>query len=803
MRYPFPLIILAIWGILLVPGPGVAAGGGEQAYAKARRAMSEGHNEQAVRHFTQAISENPIEPRYYNARGVAYKRLGKYGAAVADYEKALMLKPGAPMVLNNRGVAHLALKQYAKAIADFTAALSDESLRSKVYTNRGLAYAQQGRHQRAIQDYSAAIAARPLDHRSFVFMAESLEALKRWDKALKMYQLAGGLITDASLSATLEKRMAAIRKRKAAQPVDVQQQAKSPHRSAGPPAPADTPHAVQQGNETPQASVPESDTTRHQSASPALSAAQPESRGRTPSADGAAQRDQRVGAQSGPRPTAQSTAARDAGQTQAAGPARRAEEAPTADTSAPVTSSSDSGAGTFLSLDRLARKRYTKRMAPGVAKIYLQGRRFWQRRQYNQALVRFEDILQLSRRRKRRGIVGWMLVEIGRLHSKLGQLGKAASYFAEAVRTFQEDKVKDATLIALVELAQAKERAGLVGQAGTLYAKAAAYAIAGGHTALARQINETRSAQSAPVTRPPGKPDRAESNLAKVGRGPSMWGSGGKPTISTQAKRILGMKPSERAQGASRLTSISNASGPQPSVFRLPDPAGTADEDRTIDEHLEKLERLRKANNETGMIEVLDDLAAAYSDDGNYYKALHALKAAVNFHEKTGLTEGLADLLMRMARAQEELGQVALAAEHYSRSLYLASRGRRTNTQATGKRRLRKLLAGLGVDRDQLVAHLHAMWTARKSRDHEAETRALWQIARMYERAGREQDAVVYFDRASAAMLLVRASLHRKLGNREQAEKVFEQALEELKKVDYSRYLQLVKTPRIAGAVVD
>jgi Tfp pilus assembly protein PilF len=73
----------------------------------------------------------------------------------------------------------------------------------------------------------------------------------------------------------------------------------------------------------------------------------------------------------------------------------------------------------------------------------------------------------------------------------------------------------------------------------------------------------------------------------------------------------------------------------------------------------------------------------------------------------------------------------------------------------------------------------------------------------MYERAGREQDAVVYFDRASAAMLLVRASLHRKLGNREQAEKVFEQALEELKKVDYSRYLQLVKTPRIAGAVVD
>src|SRR5207302_3625812 len=56
-------------------------------------------------------------------RGIAHKRHGDYGQAVADYTEALRLTPGSHQLLLNRSMAARAAKAYAGAFADLGEAL--------------------------------------------------------------------------------------------------------------------------------------------------------------------------------------------------------------------------------------------------------------------------------------------------------------------------------------------------------------------------------------------------------------------------------------------------------------------------------------------------------------------------------------------------------------------------------------------------------------------------------------------------------------------------------------------------------
>ena len=66
---------------------------------------------------------NPNEYKYFNDRGVAYKRLGDLEKALADYNKSLEINPHYTNALNNREVVYLEQGHYDQALTDFNEAL--------------------------------------------------------------------------------------------------------------------------------------------------------------------------------------------------------------------------------------------------------------------------------------------------------------------------------------------------------------------------------------------------------------------------------------------------------------------------------------------------------------------------------------------------------------------------------------------------------------------------------------------------------------------------------------------------------
>ena len=203
------LIFVSVIGGMLLAGSQQASA---DAYSQALEVLASGDTQKAIKLFSQAITANPDEFHIYNDRGVAYKISGNPEMALADYIKALELKPDYANALNNRGVIYLQKGLYDKAIEDFTGALKSTELKSKVHTNLGVAYARKGKHKEAVEHLEAALSFRPLDHRAFLFMAESLEQLQEYEKAGKMYQLSVGLTKDSSTADMIEKRIAQVEK---------------------------------------------------------------------------------------------------------------------------------------------------------------------------------------------------------------------------------------------------------------------------------------------------------------------------------------------------------------------------------------------------------------------------------------------------------------------------------------------------------------------------------------------------------------------------------------------------------------
>jgi len=169
----------------------------------------------AIRELDRAIELRPDVGRYYDARGLAYFRLGEFeaaiqdfsqvlelgedarayynravarqkivemrddlapqevdmllGQAIEDYNKAIELSPQDADVLYNRGNAHLGRQEYQEAIDDYTRAIALNPDEAEPYFNRAVAfehiggsrYSDEGGLKQAISDYTLAIERSP------------------------------------------------------------------------------------------------------------------------------------------------------------------------------------------------------------------------------------------------------------------------------------------------------------------------------------------------------------------------------------------------------------------------------------------------------------------------------------------------------------------------------------------------------------------------------------------------------------------------------------------------------------------
>jgi tetratricopeptide (TPR) repeat protein/transcriptional regulator with XRE-family HTH domain len=122
--------------------------------------------DQAIHHYSQAITLQPEWASVYNNRGVAYLERGQVtdlDRAIEDLSHAIKVKPDYSVAYLNRGVAYLERDEpddLTRALDDFSRAVDLAPDVPKTYINRGVAYLGRGETgdlERAMEDFDRAI----------------------------------------------------------------------------------------------------------------------------------------------------------------------------------------------------------------------------------------------------------------------------------------------------------------------------------------------------------------------------------------------------------------------------------------------------------------------------------------------------------------------------------------------------------------------------------------------------------------------------------------------------------------------
>jgi tetratricopeptide (TPR) repeat protein len=786
------LLLFVIFGASLIAGYDSARA---DSYTQGLEALAVGDTQKAIRLFSQAISAKPDEFHIYNDRGVAYKMTGNPERALADYTKALELKPGYANALNNRGVIYLQKDSYDKAIEDFTEALKSSELKSKIQTNLGIAYARKGDPKEAVKHLEAALSSRPLDHRAFLFMAESLEQLGEREKAAKMYQLSIGLTKDSTTADMIENKIAQLEGKiqKVGSPKSNVSERRNPIRVS---------------------------------------------------------------------PDAQWAPFRDKGSLE---PRHifRAAPVPGKDAVQPNGEASDA----IDSLNRLCRSKMLEEFSPASAQIYNQGLQFLEKADPRKALIRFEDALQLERRRRNQAAVAWNSLELGRTYLKIGDHVTAETKLQDALKIFRRIKASDAIILTMLEIAAVKKSAGQNDRASEIYSLAKEQAVSREDSRLAKAINDLASgkvrsaakrtaaganetlvrSRRAPTDReniishaqnkgrpdrPPEKvvareeiknsvkatvpPTRTESTKAGIAPANSAEtrsgaGSQTKKREETNPRKIMVAK--HRSWAGDKPLPVETKVGGEQVVGKQKEkeqkaradqqkPSGKASLrrevkqapwDRRVKENLAELEKYKGASDEVNMIMTLEKLAELYIGHRQYEKALHSLVASIAYRERTGLNKGLEKLYEKRGLVKERLGDSAGALADLTRALVLFDGHEGLPARRALESRIRKIATGMRMDPTATMVAYQALWRARSKGDDRAETLALYTIGRLYDRAGINAQALSYYDQSSASILADKARVYEKIGQKELAAESYKSALEAFKKLDYSRYLSLLK----------
>ena len=115
----------------------------------------------------QTAGDAPVPPAHaktamdYFKSGGTHLDQGHLDQAIADYTEAIQLKPDFFVAFLNRGTAQRKKGKIDQAIVDYTTALQLKSDLYDAYTLRGICYGQKGRYEEAIADFTKALEKKP------------------------------------------------------------------------------------------------------------------------------------------------------------------------------------------------------------------------------------------------------------------------------------------------------------------------------------------------------------------------------------------------------------------------------------------------------------------------------------------------------------------------------------------------------------------------------------------------------------------------------------------------------------------
>ena len=117
--------------------------------------------QEAVKHFTNVIQQNPEAAEAYSGRGLAYLSIRALDKALADFSRAIELNQRSAEAYNGRSAVYRTKGDFDNAIADANKAIRLYPNNPEAYHGRGLAHLYKNDLDNAIADFSKAIALGP------------------------------------------------------------------------------------------------------------------------------------------------------------------------------------------------------------------------------------------------------------------------------------------------------------------------------------------------------------------------------------------------------------------------------------------------------------------------------------------------------------------------------------------------------------------------------------------------------------------------------------------------------------------
>jgi tetratricopeptide (TPR) repeat protein len=152
--------------------------------------QKQGHFEEAVGYFQQALRFEPDNSELWYNLGAALSAAGRYEEAIGCYHKAIGLKPDYYKALNNLGAILSTEGRYDEAIEYFQRAKRIQPNFFDTLKNLGSALAATGRFEEAIQCYRQAIQISPNHPETLVYLGMTLGQAGRNPEAVDAYRAA-------------------------------------------------------------------------------------------------------------------------------------------------------------------------------------------------------------------------------------------------------------------------------------------------------------------------------------------------------------------------------------------------------------------------------------------------------------------------------------------------------------------------------------------------------------------------------------------------------------------------------------
>lgn len=150
----------------------------------------EGRDEEAVRHYRQALASNPRHAMSHHNLGALLAGRQRYDEALQHYEAALAITPGKVEIHLDMGLTLLAQGKLEEAVDRFRTVLRLEPDHAGANNDLGVALAGQGMVDEAIVHYKRAIGSNPDYAAAYYNLAELLVLRGELEAAIAHYQQA-------------------------------------------------------------------------------------------------------------------------------------------------------------------------------------------------------------------------------------------------------------------------------------------------------------------------------------------------------------------------------------------------------------------------------------------------------------------------------------------------------------------------------------------------------------------------------------------------------------------------------------